>query len=199
MPPPGLQIEKEFLRQLIAGDATAFRKIYELYQGKLFLYTFRFTKSKSAAEEIVQEVFVRIWERRAQIDEVRNFNAYILRITKNLLIDGLKKAALDRNLQEKIHHSMQALKSTPADELIEKEIARLYQQALDTLTPSQKNVFLLSREEELSYDEIAQKLNIAKNTVRNQMSDALRSIREYLTSHPDLACLLLAVFSMDHK
>lgn len=184
--------ELELVQQLIAGDADSFRKIYECYQGKVFLFALRLTKSKSAAEEAVQEVFVRIWEKREKIKIEKSFNAYILTITKNLILDGLKKAAHDKTIQQKIYQNIQALQNSSVDQLIEKELARLHQQAVDRLSPQKKIVFLLSREEELSYEEIAERLGVSKNTVRNQMSDALKSIREYLTNHPDIACVLLA-------
>lgn len=87
---------------------------------------------------------------------------------------------------------MQALQTIFVDQLIEKEMIRLHQQAIDRLSPQKKIVFQLSREEEMSYEEIADKLGISKNTVRNQMSDALKSIREYLTNHPDIGCIILA-------
>jgi RNA polymerase sigma-70 factor (ECF subfamily) len=189
---PILPDELELLQQLIAGDAESFRKIYEYYQGKIFLFALRLTKSKSEAEEVVQEVFVRLWEKREKIKVEKNFNSYILTITKNLVLDGLKKAAYDKTIQQKIYRHMQALQNTTVDQLIEKELTRLHQQAVDQLSPQKKIVFKLSREEELSYEEIAEKLGVSKNTVRNQMSDSLKSIREYLVGHPDIAFILLA-------
>lgn len=184
--------EMEILQQLIEGDAESFRKIYVFYQSKIFLFAFRLTKSRLEAEEVVQEVFVRLWEKRDKIKVDKNFSAYILTITKNLILDGLKKAAHDKTVQQKIYDNMQALQTIFVDQLIEKELTRLHQQAVDRLSPQKKIVFLLSREEELSYEEIAEKLGISKNTVRNQMSDALKSIREYLTNHPDIGCVILA-------
>lgn len=183
--------ELKLLQQLIAGDAESFRKIYEYYQGKVFLFAFRLTKSKLDAEEVVQEVFVRLWEKREKIKIEKNLNNYVLTITKNLILDGLKKAAYDKTMQQRIYENMQVLQDASVDQLIEKEFARFYQQAIDRLSPRQKVVFILSREEELTYDEIAEKLGVSKNTVRNQMSDSLKSIREYLASHPDIALILL--------
>lgn len=186
--------ESELLRQLIAGDAPSFRRIYEHYQGKIFLFALRLIKSKSEAEDIVQEVFVRIWENREKIKIEKNFNNYILTITKNLILDRMKKAAFDKTIQQKIYQSMQALKNIAAEQLIEKEMASLHHQAIARLSPQKKIVFMLSREEELSYEEIAEKLGVSKNTVRNQMTDSLKSIREYLSGHPDIAFILLAAF-----
>ena len=184
--------ELELLRRLIAGDAESFRKIYEYYHGKIFLFALRLTKSKSEAEEVIQEVFVRLWEKREKIKVEKNFNAYILTITKNLILDKLKKAAYDKTVQQNIYQNMQALQNTTVDLLIEKELTRLHQQAVDRLSPQKKIVFRLSREEELSYEEIAERLGISKNTVRNQITDSLKSIREYIAGHPDIAFILLA-------
>jgi RNA polymerase sigma-70 factor (ECF subfamily) len=93
---------------------------------------------------------------------------------------------------------MEALRNSSVDELIAKEIARLHDQAIGLLTPHQKIIFQLSREEELTYEQIAEQLGISKNTVRNQMTSALRTIREYLTDHPDIGILVLAfVLSTD--
>lgn len=189
---PILPDELELLRQLIAGDAESFRKIYEFYQGNIFLFALRLTKLKSEAEEVVQEVFVRLWEKRENIKVEKNFNAYLLTITRNLVLDRLKKAAYDETIQQKIYQNMQALQNTTVDVLIEKELTRLHQQAIDRLSPQKKIVFRLSREEELTYEEIAERLGISKNTVRNQMADSLKSIREYLVGHPDIAFILLA-------
>ena len=189
---PILPDELELLRQLIAGNAESFRKIYECYQGKIFLFTLRLTKSKSEAEEVIQEVFVRLWEKREKIKVEKNFNAYILTITKNLILNKLKKAAYDKTVQQNIYQNMQALQNTTVDLLIEKELTRLHQQAVDRLSPQKKIVFRLSREEELSYEEIAERLGISKNTVRNQITDSLKSIREYIAGHPDIAFILLA-------
>lgn len=88
---------------------------------------------------------------------------------------------------------MQALRSTTAEELIQKELDRLHRQAIENLSPQKRNVYLLSREEELSYEQIAERLGISKNTVRNLMSSALQSIREELSNHPDLACMVVAI------
>jgi RNA polymerase sigma-70 factor (ECF subfamily) len=185
--------ETELLQQLIQGDADAFRQLYEHYQGRIFLFAYRFTKSKHAAEEVVQEVFVKLWEKREQINIEKNFSAYITRVTRNLILDGLKRAAYDKKLQQQILHHMKALRDATGEELLNKELERLHRQAIDALSPQKRKVYLLSRDEELTYDQIAEKLGISRNTVRNQMASALQTIREYISNHPDLACLIVAI------
>jgi RNA polymerase sigma-70 factor (ECF subfamily) len=185
--------ETELLHQLIQGDAEAFRQLYEHYQGRIFLFAYRFTKSKQAAEEIVQEVFVKLWEKREQINIEKNFSAYIIRVTRNLILDGLKKAAYDKKMQQQILRHMKVLRDTSAEELLNKELERLHRQAIDSLSPQKKTIYLLSREEELTYEQIADRLGISRNTVRNHMADALQTIREYISAHPDLASLMVAI------
>jgi RNA polymerase sigma-70 factor (ECF subfamily) len=181
------------LQRLVQGDETAFRELYEDYQGRIFLFAYRFTKSKEAAEEIVQEVFVKLWEKREQIRIEKNFAGYLFRVTRNLIIDGLKRAALDKKVQQRIYSHMQVLRNPVADELLSKEMERLHQQAINALSEQRRAVYLLSREEELSYAEIAEKLGISKNTVRNHIVSALESIREHLSNHPDLGAVVLII------
>ena len=112
---PILPDELELLRQLIAGDAESFRKIYENYHGKIYLFALRLTKSKSEAEEIVQEVFVRLWEKRENIKIEKKFTAYILAITKNFILDNV-------HLSEKYKNRIRRLYISPEEvmELIKK-------------------------------------------------------------------------------
>lgn len=189
------ETEIQVIQRLINNDAVAFRALYEQYQGKLFLFAFSLIKSKIEAEEIVQEVFIRIWEKRNTLNPDKSFKAYLLTITKNLVFDKLKKAARDRALQEKIYKNIQQLEKIGANELLEKELQRLHQQAIERLSPRKKTIFLMSREEELTYEQIAQKLGISVHTVRNQMTDSLTTIREFLSNHPDIACLIIASLS----
>jgi RNA polymerase sigma-70 factor (ECF subfamily) len=88
---------------------------------------------------------------------------------------------------------MATLQEDPADILIRDQLARLHQEAIRQLPPQKRIIYTLSRDEELTYEEIAQKLHLSRNTVRNHMTDAIRSVRGYITGHTDLACLIIAV------
>ena len=195
---PDSEVEYDLLQKLVEGDSMAFRQIYQLYQGRIFLFAYRLTKSKADAEEVVQEVFVKLWEKREKLNIEKNFSGYMLTITKNLVLDGLKRAAMDKKAQKKIYEQMQALKNITAEQMLQKELDRLHQQAVNALSPQRRTVYLLSREEELSYQQIATKLGISKNTVRNLMSEALQGIREHISNHPDLASLaaVLLIFGL---
>jgi RNA polymerase sigma-70 factor (family 1) len=185
--------EKELLLQLMQGDANAFTEIYELYKDKVFAFAFTLTKSKDTAEEAVQEVFFKLWERRAQINTELSFTAYVKKIAYHCIIDFFRKVRRDRTIRQKLQDNMLALQHTHEDELIGKELEKLYQQAIDQLPPQRKRIYTLSRDQHYSYEEIAGEMGLSKNTVRNQMADAIQSIRRYIATHSDLACVILAI------
>ena len=190
---PVLPNELLLLQQMIEGDAMAFRKIYEFYRGRIFAYAFSYTKSANMAEEAVQEIFIRLWEKRGLLQTDKNFEAYIKVATRNQIFNMLRKVALDRVLQQKIHGYMVALQHTSADELLAKELERLHQLAVHNLPLQQKQVYKLSREEELSYEQIADKLNISKHTVKRHMAEALKTLRNQVGRHTDTGSIIIAI------
>ena len=171
----------------------AFRKIYEFYQGRIFAFAYMHAKSRDIAEEAVQEVFIRLWERRDQIREDQVLENYIKVSTRNQVMNMLKKASLDLSLQARIRAGIEALKNEAPDRLLEKELARLHQLAIRSLSVQQQQVYRLSREEELTYDEIATRLGISRNTVKSHMKEALKALRSRIGTHTDLACLILSI------
>lgn len=183
----------ELLQQLIEGDAQAFKDIYELYQDKIFAFAYKLTKQKDVADDMVQEIFIKLWEKRDQVKVELNFGAYLKKMTQNHIFNYLKKTSLDRKLQQTLKQKLEALQNSNADELMEKELQKVYSEAIETLSPQKKLIYNLSRTGDLSYEEIATQLRISRNTVRNQMVDAIRTIREYVTRNTDIACLALAI------
>lgn len=193
MPPELSYSEKGLLLQVINGDAEAFSEIYDLYKDRIFAFAFTLTKSKEIAEEATQEVFVKLWEKRDQINTEYPLTPYIKKITYNYIISFFRKVKLDRQLQQSLYSNMEALRNTNEDELLQKELNKLYHQAIDQLPQQKRTAYTLSREQHLSYDEIAMQMGISKNTVRNHMTEAIQFIRNYITNHTDLACLILAI------
>jgi RNA polymerase sigma-70 factor (family 1) len=181
--------EKEWVRGLLAGEETTFRSIYDAYQRPVFSFAFYLTKSKDVAEEVVQEVFIRLWERRANLDTETFLLAYLKKMTQNLIIDLFRKANRDKSFQARIYANMKEADDQTANLVLEKELSAVYQQALDNLPPQQRIVFTLSRDENLSYQEIADQLSLSRNTVRNHMTQAIKSVRLYVEHNADLATL----------
>jgi RNA polymerase sigma-70 factor (family 1) len=185
--------EYEIVSQLVKGDARAFTEIFELYKDTVFAFAYSLTKSRDTAEEVVQDVFLKLWERRAQVRVDTSFTAYVKTVTYNQVIDFFRKARNDRTMQQKIYQKVEQLRSGSEEYVIGKELDKLYKDAINNLSPQQKKAYLMSREQDKSYEEIAQALGLSRNTVRNHIAEAIRSIRQYVASNTDLAILVLAL------
>jgi RNA polymerase sigma-70 factor (family 1) len=181
--------EREWVKGLLDENQAAFRAIYDAYQRPLFSFAFYLTKSRHTAEEVVQEVFIKLWEHRANLNADTFLLAYLKKMTQNLIFDIFRKANRDKSLQNRIFRNMQEGDNQTSNLMLEKELSAIYQQALNALPPQQRIVFGLHRDENLSYQQIADQLGISRNTVRNHMSQAIHSVRHYVETNADLASL----------
>jgi RNA polymerase sigma-70 factor (family 1) len=180
-------MEKELLCRIAAGDETAFSLLFKAYHQRLGAYIYRLTESQSATQEIVQDVFVKIWMRRASMPEVEQFDAYLFTAARNHVFNYLRKLARQRSQQAKLEENLAAGQAgegmEPAGLAGENtEYMVLLDQAIEHLPPQQKNVYILHRRQGLSHAEIAYRLHLSVETVKKHMSLALRSIRDYLST-----------------
>jgi len=189
----------DLLTKLREGDEPAFIQIYNQYRSKIYTYAYQLCKSSDTAEEIVQEVFIKIWQKREQLNLELSFNAYIKKITLNHVLNHLKKVARERVLQEQIFHTIEVSSNRTDDDMMEKELRKIYEEAIDRLPHQKKIIYKLSRVEELSHDEIALQLNISKNTVKNHMVEASRSIRDYVSKNGSIICFIIASSNYFHS
>lgn len=187
--------EHEVLTRLVAGDSDAFRLVYERYQEKVFSFALYLTKSKSTAEEVVQEVFIRLWEKRGQIDAQQYFPAYIKRITQNQVINYYRKASTQASLAKQFWAGISEARTAHEDPLLVKELDKAYQAAVNALPPHQRVVYLLHRDQELSYKEIAERTGVSVHTVRNQLASANKFVRDNIQSNKGLQSLLILLYS----
>ncbi len=156
----------------------AFDTIYEKYCRRLFGFVVRYVKLESDAEEIVQDVFVKIWENRERIDAYSSFDSYLFTISYNSAISLLRKRIHEKKYLEHLRYVQQEYSAPElTDELYFNELNRTIQSLLAELTPRQKEIYRLSREEGLTHDEIAKKLGISINTVKNHMVSVLSFLR----------------------
>lgn len=183
--------EEQLLKQLTAGDELAFNTIYEQHQQPVFAFAFYLTKSRELAEEVVQEVFVKLWEKKEQLPEHTILLPYIKRMTQNLVLDIFRKAGRNKALQLILHQAIPDLNLHPIDQLQEKELRRIYRNAIDQLPPQKKIIYTLHRDHHLSYEQIAERLRLSPNTVRNHMTQAIHAVREHVSKHGDLFLLTI--------
>jgi RNA polymerase sigma-70 factor (family 1) len=161
------------------GNATAFDELFRRYFKPLYQYAYNNLRQSMLAEEIVMDVLLRIWKTNGQIHCPSGFKPYILRALKNAILNHFRAAVPkiiswdDMTAGEEIPAA-----TAPDHKLLHDETRELYQAALSSLSEKKREVFILSREESLSYKEIARQLNISVNTVENYMSASLHQVKE---------------------
>jgi RNA polymerase sigma-70 factor (family 1) len=161
-----------------AGDEEAFKKIYYLFYKKLYLFSLALVKTKEAAEEITEDVFIRIWQKRSHISDIHNLRVYLYIATKNTALNYLSKKAKD-NLTEpfdNINIDLYKSNVTPEELMITAEMYRKIQLQVETLPPRCKMIFKLIREDGLKYKEVSDILNISVNTIDVQIAIAIKKI-----------------------
>lgn len=167
--------------EIAAGNQAAFQQLFEKHRDKIFNYLHAIVKSKEIAEEIVIDVFLKIWTGRELITEIQNMDAFLHKVAGNKALDFLRMTSRTTALQKLVHREMELKKERAADyQLQEDECRKIINRAIQQLSPQRRMVFTLSRIEGLNYDQIARQLNLSRNTVRNTMAETLRSLRDYL-------------------
>lgn len=169
--------EKALFRLLAGGDEEAFRQLFHHYNKMLQPFVFKLTRSSQAAEEVLQEVFLKLWLHREKLAAVEDPKAYLIRIVSNESFNYLRGLARD----EKLFAAGQTLPVTeepsPEEAFFYRETERQIREAVERLPSACRRVYRMSREELMRIPEIASALNLSDSTVKNQLVKALKSIR----------------------
>lgn len=186
--------ESNLLQEVSAGNENAFRQLFELHYAKLHNYLLRVTKSKEIAEEIAIDIFVKLWIGREFIQDIRHLDAFLQKVAHNKALDFFKVTARNARMHKLIRKEMESTREQEADyKLLDREYQHLVTRAIDQLSPQRKMVFTMSRVEGLTHDEIAQRLQLSRNTVRNTIAESLRSIRQFLRHHDLSGAIILSI------
>lgn len=173
----------DYLAEIANGDQEAFCKLFHTFKNKIYAFSFSFTHSTEIAEEITQDVFIKVWTNRESLTEVENIDAWLSTITRNLCFNYLKRTALEKKAKDALKYQQTLSVENVEEYLSYKERQTEVAEALDQLSPQQRLVFMLNRYKGLKNEEIAQRLNLSPNTVKTHMVSALRKIRSFLESH----------------
>jgi RNA polymerase sigma-70 factor (ECF subfamily) len=187
-------IDTALILQVSEGDEYAFRLLFDQYRNKIFSIAWKITGVKSAAEDVVQEVFIKLWMNKEKLTGVENFNAYLNTITRNHILNNLRKVAYEQTFLEDLIREQSVNTKNISDPVLYNELQNLVHRAIQQLSPQQKKVFQLSRTEGLKHAEIAAQLNVSRSTVKDHMVEALRSIKIFLNTHGSLIGLLIFLF-----
>lgn len=188
--------EIELLALVSTGDRQAFTRLYSQYLDAAYHYVYLFTKSKDEAEEILQEVFVKIWENRERLAEVQSFKNYLFKAAKNRVLDEVRKLQVRHRVFTEIKRGKTVNDESTTDAIAYKDYYRVVQQAIEKLPPKRKLIFRMNTENGLSHDEIAAQLGVSKSMVKNQLYKAYEFVRQYLSQHGGLSLpVILLLYS----
>jgi RNA polymerase sigma-70 factor (family 1) len=189
--------EKQWLEGLLHGNVDAFTALYYHYGGKLHAHLLRMVKSEEIAREILQDTFMKIWEHRERTDVDKPFGAYLNRIAENRVYDHFRSLAREKRLAVTLFSAFVDSHTDHEDEVMQNESTLLIHKAIDLLPPVRRKVYLLSRIEGKSYEEISDLLDISTSTINDHIVKANRFLKKVLTRHIDAVVLWIILFSVE--
>ena len=169
--------DKALIIALKNGDEEAFTSLYHRYCNKVYKFCSLYFTNNSSAEEVVQEVFIKLWDIRSYVNENENLEGLLFIITRNMVFDNTRKNFNESFYQISILSAYDKAYDIE-EELHAKDLKVYIDRLVNELTPRQKEIFCMSRYEHLSYKEIAEKLNITPKTVERHINDALKYLKK---------------------
>lgn len=174
-----MRSDKVLLKYIKEDDQAALEELFEKYYNRLCDFAFQFVRSFDLTEEVVSDVFLKIWERRHTINISRSFKAYIYTATRNQALNYIQKEDQEWESLDDHKAGISTEKYHPEEELMFKEFEKKIEALINTLPPRRKLIFKLSRLEGFTYKEIAKILSISIHTVQNQMVEAVKQLSSY--------------------
>jgi RNA polymerase sigma-70 factor (ECF subfamily) len=185
--------EKELLRRLRDGDELAFKDLYEIYAPRLAARLLQLLRSEEIAEDILQDLFIKIWEVRHTINPDLSFGALLYKMAANLSKNIYRRNVYDQLMRKEMNTDQS---HNPIEESLDQSEARqLLQAALNKLTPRQREVYIMHKIDGLSYQEIGSRLNISASAINHHIQEANKQLRNILKSnYIYLFALLIPIF-----
>jgi RNA polymerase sigma-70 factor (family 1) len=179
--------KKILIEKIRGGDSDSFNEMYSHYFTNVYSFSYKFLKSKELAQECTQITFIKVWERRDQLNSDLNFKSYLFTICKNCILKTIEKAARENKLKEMV---LREIRTDREENSNTSDLEKVAQQALEQLPPQRQIIFKLCKIEGQSYKQVALNLGISDGTVRDHMFKAIKAIRRYLLLHRILMGLL---------
>ena len=169
----------ELARKIKVSNAEAFKSVFELYHEGIFNFIHYKLGNVEAAEDIVQDVFIKLWENRHHLKEDRSLKAYLFTIANNLALNYIRHSKVVLKFQQELGREP-SLQESPHSSLEKKEFHEKLLACIAALPEKPRSVFMMSRMEQLSYQEIAERLDISIKTVESHIGNALKTLRQSL-------------------
>lgn len=174
------KITDETLTYLISrGIKDAFRELFERYASKIYCFSLKYLKNEEDAQELVQDVFMKIWEKREILDKSKNIRSFVFTVAVNTIYDTIRRKNIENSFLDFAKNNFDYQAESTWHEVIMNEMYARVEDCAQRLPEQQRKVFVLSRQKGLSNNEISQKLNISKRTVENQLYRALVFLRKH--------------------
>ncbi|MCS2890002.1 RNA polymerase sigma-70 factor [Parabacteroides faecis] len=175
---------RKYLRQMQEEDSqTALRKFYDLCFDRFFRIAYYYLKTEEWAQEVVLDVFMKIWEKRESLHTIANLEDYFFITVKNAALNYLEKEQRRKNSTEELSDTVPGQEYSPEETLITEELFSHYVKALDRLPERCREIFIRIREEKQSYAQVAKELGISTNTVDVQLQKAVTRLRDILSRY----------------
>ena len=187
--------DNELFLQLHAGNERAFQTLFRKYYPAMCSFAWQFLNDRELAEEVVQDLFVRIWEKRENLNIQTSVRHYFFKSVRNHCLNQLQHEKIKKKYSDRILESSHQ-DINPDQFYIEVDLVQRIERSIDSLPPKRQEIFRLSREQGLKYKEIAETLNISVKTVEAQMGLALKHLREELKDFSNHLITLLVIFNI---
>ncbi|MCL4641903.1 MAG: RNA polymerase sigma-70 factor [Pseudosphingobacterium sp.] len=185
--------DRALLQRFIAGDDSAFAELYDAYWERLFLCAVRILDNEDDAEDAVQDTFVSCWKYRKSIEHVENIQSYLLAIVRNNAVKIIRRNIETRHYLSSIKSFFDELAGASDEAFMAKGLEQFFESEIEKLPTKMREIFLLSRKEELSHKQIAERLGISNETVKKQIYNSLKTLREKLNKDQCNALILLVM------
>ena len=181
--------DTDLVHRIKYGDKSAYQILFERYAPKIYHFALSYLNNKADAEELVQDVFLKVWEKREILDAAQNVKAYIFKIAINTIYDFIRRKNIESAFNDFARENYETNSNSTWNNIVFEEMKATLKELVSQMPEQRRKVYRLSKEKGLSNEEIAQKLELSKRTVENQLYRAVTFLKEHFKNNSGIALL----------